>query len=195
MICIWVGLVILFLWIYLGLFVFMFVMGWKWLFYSVVFESNCCEFNIIVEYFLLSLIVNFVLFMLFMCVLYWRIYKIVSGMVKEKVLNFKENLFCVGWNFVRSFKKRIKIIKNILFVVCIFFFCWMLYIIFSMVIMVMLMMNCILCLYVIFGEFNFIFLMLGYLSLVLNLYLYVLRNKKFRNVFLSVVFCLRCKFV
>lgn len=195
MICIWVGFVILFLWIYLGLFVFMFVMGWKWLFYSVVFESNCCEFNIIVEYFLLSLIVNFVLFMLVMCVLYWRIYKIVSGMVKEEVLNFKENLFCVGWNFVRSFKKRIKIIKNILFVVCIFFFCWMLYIIFSMVIMVMLMMNCILCLYVIFGEFNFIFLMLGYLSLVLNLYLYVLRNKKFRNVFLSVVFCLRCKFV
>lgn len=195
MICIWVGLVILFLWIYLGLFVFMFVMGWKWLFYSVVFESNCCEFNIIVEYFLLSLIVNFVLFMLVMCVLYWRIYKIVSGMVKEEVLNFKENLFCVGWNFVRSFKKRIKIIKNILFVVCIFFFCWMFYIIFSMVFMVMFMMNCILCLYVIFGEFNFIFLMLGYLSLVLNLYLYVLRNKKFRNVFLSVVFCLRCKFV
>lgn len=189
------GLVILSLWIYSGLFALMPVMGWKRLPRSVALESNRCEFNITAEYSLLSSTVNFVLPTLFMCALYWRIYKIASGMAKEEALNAKENSSSVGRNSVRSLKKRIKTTKNILLVACTFFFCWMPHTIFSMVTTVMFMTNCISCLYAIPGELNFILLMLGYLSSALNPYLYALRNKQFRNAFSSVVPCLRRKLV
>ena len=189
------GLVILSLWIYSGLFALMPVMGWKRLPRSVEPESNRCEFNITAEYSLLSSTVNFVLPTLFMCALYWKIYKIASGMAKEEALNPKENSSCAGRNSVRSLKKRIKTTKNILVVACTFFFCWMPHTIFSMVTTVMIMTNCISCLYAIPGELNIVLLMLGYLSSALNPYLYALRNKKFRNAFSSVVPCLRHKFV
>ena len=189
------GLVIFSLWIYSGLFALMPVMGWKRLPRSV--ENNRCEFNITAEYSLLSSTVNFVLPTLFMCALYWRIYKIASGMTKGGALNPDENSNSshVGRNSVRSLKKRIKTTKNILFVAFAFFFCWMPHTIFSMVTTVMFMTKCISCLYAIPGELNIILLMLGYLSSALNPYLYALRNKKFRNAFASVVPCLRHKFV
>ena len=187
------GLVILSLWIYSGIFALMPVMGWKRLPRSV--ENNRCEFNITTVYSLLSSTVNFVLPTLFMCALYWRIYKIASGMTKGEALNPGENSSHAGRNSVKSLKKRIKTTKNILFVACAFFFCWMPHTIFSMVITVMYMAKCISCLYSIPGELSIILLMLGYLSSALNPYLYALRNKKFRNAFSTVVPCLRRKFV
>lgn len=186
------GLVILSLWIYSGIFALMPVMGWKRLPRSV--ENNFCEFNITPEYSLLSSTVNFVSPTLFMCALYWRIYKIASGMTKGEALNPVENSSHVGRNSTKSLKKRIKTTKNILFVACAFFFCWMPHTILSMVTTVM-YMSCIPCLYAIPGELYIILLMLGYLSSALNPYLYALRNKKFRNAFSGVVPALRCKFV
>lgn len=174
MICKWVVIVILVLWVYLGIFVLMFVMGWKRVFCSV--EKNFCDFNIMFEYFLLSLIINFVLFIIFMCILYWRIYKIVCGVVWDVVLNLFESFLFVRERDVKILRKCIKIIKNIFVVVWIFFFCWMFYMFFSIV-SVFMYIWCMKCLFVILREFFVIFLMLGYISLVLNFYLYVLRNK------------------
>ena len=188
-------LVILTLWIYSGIFALMPVMGWKRLPRSVDVERNRCHFNITTGYSLLSSTVNFVLPTLFMCALYWRIYKIASGMTKGEALNPEDNSSHAGRNSVRSLKKRIKTTKNILFVACAFFFCWMPHTAFSMVTTVMYMTSCISCFYSIPGELSIILLMLGYLSSALNPYLYALRNKKFRNAFSSVVPCLRRKFV
>lgn len=186
------GLVILFLWVYSGLFALMPVMGWKRLPRSV--ENHFCQFNITPEYSLLSSSVNFVLPTLFMCALYWRIYKIAGGMTKQEALTHHDNSPYTGRKSAKSLRKRIKTTKNILVVACAFFFCWMPHTVLSIVTTVM-YITCWQCLAAIPGELYIIFLMLGYSSSALNPYLYALRNKQFRNAFSRVASTLRCKFV
>ncbi|XP_078346988.1 5-hydroxytryptamine receptor 4-like [Oculina patagonica] len=185
------GLVILLLWVYSGIFALMPVMGWNRLPRSV--ENNFCEFNITPEYSLLSSFVNFVLPTLFMCALYWRIYKIASGMSKKEGLNRQENSPHTGRKPAKSLRKKIKTTKNILVVACAFFFCWMPHTVLSIVTTFMYIL-CMPCLSAIPGELYIIFLMLGYSSSALNPYLYALRNTQFRNAFSRVATTLRCKF-
>lgn len=187
------GLVILSLWIYSGIFALMPVMGWKRLPRSV--KNNFCQFNITPEYSLISSSVNFVLPTLFMCVLYWRIYKIASGMSKKEELNQLESSPYMGRKSAKSLKRRIKTTKNILVVACAFFFCWMPHTALSIITTVMYIARCVPCLYAIPRELYIIFLMLGYSSSALNPYLYALRNTQFRNAFSGVAPALRCKFI
>ena len=185
------GVVILTLWIYSGLFAFMPVMGWKRELHSV--ENNFCQFNITPEYSLLSSFINFVLPTLFMCGLYWRIYKIASGMTRNDALSQMENSSFTGEREAKKLRKRIKATKNILVVACAFFFCWMPHTVLSIASAIM-FTTCPKCLYAIPSEIYTILLMLGYSSSALNPYLYAMRNRQFRNALTGIVPALRCKF-
>lgn len=187
------GLVILSLWIYSVLFAFLPVMGWKRIPRSV--HSNFCDFNITPEYSLLSSFVNFILPTLFMCVLYWRVYKIDSGISKQEAQNPLENSPYMGRRSAKSLKRRIKTTKNILIVACAFFFCWMPHTVLSIVAVIMIM-TCESCITVIPAELYIMLLMLGYSSSALNPYLYALRNTQFKNAFSRIApALLRCKVI
>ena len=186
------GLVILTLWIYSGLFALMPVMGWKRVPRSV--ENNFCQFNITSAYSLLSNFINFVLPTLFMCVLYWRIYKIASGMTRNEALSQLESCPITDQKAAKRLRKRIKTTKNILVVACAFFFCWMPHTLISIV-SAFLYNSCPKCLSAIPGEIFTILLMLGYTSSALNPFLYALRSRQFRNALIGIASSLRGKFV
>ena len=185
------GLVIFSLWIYSGLFALMPVIGWKRVPLSV--EDNYCQFNITIEYSLLSNLVNFVIPTLFMCALYWRIYKIASGMTRNDALSQLESSSSTGERAAKKLRKRIKTTKNILVVACAFFFCWMPHTALSIVSAIM-YSACPTCLSAIPSDLYTILLMLGYTSSALNPYLYALRNRQFRNALAGIAPALRCKF-
>lgn len=184
------GLIIFILWIYSGLFALIPVVGWKREPRSV--ENNYCQFNITPEYSLLSSIVNFVLPTLFMCALYWRIYKIANGLNRNDALRQPESSSFTGEKEVKKLKKRMKTTKNILVVACAFFFCWMPHTVLSMAAAIM-YNSCLACLSAIPSELFTVLLMLGYTSSALNPYLYAMRNRQFRNALTGILPALRCK--
>lgn len=187
------GLVILTLWTYSALFALLPIMGWKRVPRSV--ENNFCQFNITPGYSLLSSILNFILPTLFMCALYWRIYKIASGLTrKDAALNQPGSLSFKGEREAKKLRKRIKTTKNILVVACAFFFCWMPHTVVS-IISAVLYNSCPKCLQAIPSELFTILLMLGYTSSALNPYLYALRNRQFRNALTRFIPGFRHKFV
>ena len=185
------GLVILTLWIYSALFALIPVMGWKLIPLSV--ENNVCQFNITPAYSLLSSFINFVLPTLFMCVLYWRIYKIASSVTRNNALNQADSLPMTSEYAEKMLKKRIKTTKNIVVVVCAFLLCWMPHTVVSIV-SAFLFNSCPECLSAIPSELFTLLLMLGYASSAMNPYLYALRNKQFKNTLSFLVPALRNKF-
>ena len=187
------GLIILTLWTYSALFALLPIMGWKREPRSV--ENNFCQFNITPAYSLLSSILNFILPTLFMCALYWRIYKIASGLTRnDAALIQPGGLSFKGEREAKKLKKRIKTTKNILVVACAFFFCWMPHTVVS-IISAVLYNSCMKCLLAIPSELFTVLLMLGYTSSALNPYLYALRNRQFRNALTRFVPGSRHKFV
>lgn len=185
------ALVILWLWIYSGLFALAPVLGWKRVPQSLT-AVGYCDFNITTEYSLLSSSINFILPTVFMCGLYWRIYKIASGLSKQEVLDPLQNSPDMGRKSAKSLKRRITTTKNILILACAFFFCWMPHTVLSIVAIIMLM-ACQSCILAIPRELYIVFLMLGYSSSALNPYLYALRNKQFRNALSRLAPAFRCK--
>ena len=185
------GIVILALWVYSGIFALMPVMGWKRASRSV--EKNFCDFNITLEYSLLSSIINFVLPTIFMCILYWRIYKIARGVARDAALNLLESSSSARERDAKTLRKRIKTTKNILVVAWTFFFCWMPHTLFSIASAFMYTW-CMKCLLAIPRELFVTLLMLGYTSSALNPYLYALRNKQFKRALLGIVPAVRRRF-
>ena len=185
------SLVILFLWVYSGIFALLPVMGWKRIPRSV--HDNYCDFNITFEYSILSSIINFVLPTAFMCVLYWSIYKIARGVARDATLLQLDNSTSSREREAKKIKKRIKTTKKILVVAWTFFFCWMPHTLFSIV-GAFLYTWCMKCFLAIPTETQTILLMLGYSSSALNPYLYALRNKQFREALLDIVPAVRRRF-
>ena len=186
------GLVILFLWVYSGIFALLPVMGWKRIPRSV--HDNFCDFNITIEYSLLSSIINFVLPTTFMCVLYWSIYKIARGVARDATLLQLGNSSSSRGREAKKIKKRIKTTKKILVVAWTFFFCWMPHTLVSIAYAFLLKWCGEKCLRAIPSEIYTILLMLGYSSSALNPYLYALRNKQFRKALLNIVPAVRRRF-
>ena len=184
-------LVILSLWIYSGLFALVPVLGWKRVSQSVT-ALGFCDFNITTEYSLLSSLANFILPTVFMCALYWRIYKIANGLSRQETLDPLQNSPYTGRKSAKSLKRRIKTTKNILILVCAFFFCWMPHTVLSIVAIIMIE-TCQSCIIAIPLELYIVLLMLGYSSSALNPYLYALKNKQFRNAFSRLASAFRCK--
>lgn len=81
-----------------------------------------------------------------------------------------------------------KVVKNILIIVCVFFFCWMFYIVFSLVVIFYgeVLLN------KIFIEIFLMFLFLGYFNFVFNLLLYIFYNKWFKEIYVKF-FGFKCR--
>ena len=184
--------VIVFVWVYSVLFALIPVMGWKFRSYSV--EENICYFNITEQYSILSSFVNFIFPLLVMCFLYFKIFMIARNIQNSKFEGCTSELMSEDGNlesalkrskrqkrYKKRFKRNMKAAKNILTIVCAFFFCWM--------------PHTLLSLAVIFHgeeqpqkippELPFIFLLLGYLNSALNPPLYTFHNKRFRETYVK----------
>ena len=186
------SLVILFLWVYSGIFALLPVMGWKRIPRSV--HDNICDFNITFEYSLLSSSINFVLPTTCMCVLYWSIYKIARRVARDTTFRQLDNSSSSRRREAKKLKKRIKRTKKILVVAWTFFFCWMPHTLVSIAYAFLEKWCGLKCLLAIPRETYSILLMLGYSSSALNPYLYALRNKQFRKALLNIVPAVRRRF-
>ncbi|EDO47155.1 predicted protein, partial [Nematostella vectensis] len=175
--CIIIGL----LWTYSLLFAILPEIGWRLYENNVI--DNVCYFNTPREYSILNSFLNFVLPVLVMCVLYLQIY-FIARTVKSTPRLVSDNSFsdssdeCERRRVQRCIRKRIKTTKNILLVVCTFFFCWMPFTSFSLV-----SMFCTKCYYNAPEELSTIFLILGYSNSAMNPYLYAFRNQKYKETF------------
>lgn len=191
------ALVIVLLWIYSILFALIPVMGWKFGPSSVV--NNGCFFNITTDYSILSSFVNFIFPLLVMCFLYFKIFMIARNINSRKSTqrngrtsellpaetNSSEDVAKITRRAKRSqkrFKRNMKAAKNILIIVCAFFFCWMPHTLLSLI--------------AIFhgeklsGKFPTelfsVFLLLGYLNSALNPPLYTFHNKRFKETYVKM---------
>ena len=188
-------MVILLVWVYSIAFALIPVMGWKYRPYSV--ENDRCHFNITFPYSIVSSFVNFIFPLLLMCFLYLKIFMIArsinNGKFSQRKKTPSESLACEGNSTnaagfskpverrQKRFKRNLKAAKNILIIVCAFFFCWMPHTMLSLVIL--------------FGgnkiwmkvppELSPCFLLLGYLNSALNPPLYTFQNKRFKETFVK----------
>lgn len=190
-------LVIVLLWIYSVLFALIPVMGWKFRPTSV--ENNECYFNITTDYSILSSFVNFIFPMIVMCYLYFKIFIIARNINSRKSTlrhgrtsellpvetNSSEDVAKITRRAKRcqkNFKRNMKAAKNILIIVCAFFFCWMPHTLLSLI--------------AIFHGENLsgkfptelfaVFLLLGYLNSALNPPLYTFHNKRFKETYVKI---------
>ena len=189
------ALVIVLVWVYSVVFALIPVMGWKFGPYSVV--DNTCYFNITNNYSILSSFVNFIFPLLVMCGLYFKIFMIArnvnNGKFEQRNGGTSELLSAEGnpENAMKTskrakrcqkrFNRNMKAAKNILIIVCAFFFCWMPHTILSLV-------------GVFVGEELFrkipfelssMLLLLGYLNSALNPPLYTFHNKRFKETYVK----------
>lgn len=190
------ALVIALLWVYSVVFALIPVMGWKFRPSSV--EHNACHFNITINYSILSSFVNFIFPLLVMCFLYFKIFMIARNINSRKFSQRNKNtsellpsettssegVTKITRRAKRSqkrFKRNMKAAKNILIIVCAFFFCWMPHTVLSLV--------------AIFHgaelstkiptELFSTFLLLGYLNSALNPPLYTFHNKRFKETYVK----------
>lgn len=189
------ALVIVFVWVYSLVFALIPVMGWKFRPLSV--ENNTCYFNITTDYSILSSFLNFIFPLLVMCFLYFKIFMIArninSGKFAEQNGGTSELLSADGnvenaaklskraRRCQKRFKRNMKAAKNILIIVCAFFFCWMPHTILSLV-------------SIFLGkelwgkippELSSVLLLLGYLNSALNPPLYTFHNKRFKETYVK----------
>lgn len=191
------ALVIVLLWVYSLVFALIPVMGWKFRPTSV--EFNVCYFNITMNYSILSSFLNFIFPLLVMCFLYFKIFMIARNINSRKFsqrngrgtsellpseLTSSEDVPKITRRAKRSqkrFKRNMKAAKNILIIVCAFFFCWMPHTVLSLVA-------------IFIGEELYkeipielfsTFLLLGYLNSALNPPLYTFHNKRFKETYVK----------
>ena len=191
------ALVIVLLWVYSLSFALIPVMGWK--IHPSSVENNQCHFNITTDYSILSSFLNFIFPLLVMCFLYFKIFVIArninsrrssqrNGRTTELLpadANSAEDVEKITRRTKRSqkrFKRNMKAAKNILIIVCAFFFCWM--------------PHTLLSLAAIFhgielsntfpAELFSAFLLLGYLNSALNPPLYTFHNKRFKDTYMKM---------
>ena len=187
--------VIVLVWMYSIVFALIPVMGWHYRPYSV--ENNTCYFNITVNYSILSSFLNFIFPLLVMCFLYFKIFMIAHNMNNLKFA--QGNVGSPGMLLAKGsaddatkiwkrekrcqkrFKRNMKAAKNILIIVCAFFFCWMPHTILSLVTIFIgdeLSVK-------IPPELSSLFLLLGYLNSALNPPLYTFHNKRFKETYVK----------
>lgn len=191
------ALVIVLVWMYSIVFALIPVMGWNYRPFSV--ENNTCYFNTSVNYSILSSFLNFIFPLLVMCFLYFKIFMIAHNMNNLKfaqgnAVGTSGMLLAEGSaddavkiskrekRCQKRFKRNMKAAKNILIIVCAFFFCWMPHTILSLVTIFIgekLSVK-------IPPELSSLFLILGYLNSALNPPLYTFHNKRFKET------CVKC---
>ncbi|KAJ7360361.1 5-hydroxytryptamine receptor 1F [Desmophyllum pertusum] len=192
------ALVIVLVWIYSVVFALIPIMGWKFR-PSASVENNGCFFNIAMNYSILSSFINFIFPLLVMCFLYFKIFMIARNINSGKFAqrNGRSSERCsteprssedaakIARHTKRShkrYKRNMKAAKNILIIVCAFFFCWMPHTLLSLVTSFHMEAEVI---KQIPAELFTAFLLLGYLNSALNPPLYTFHNKRFKDTYVK----------
>ena len=182
--------VVVALWCYSLLFSLLPVLGWKHYPSSVI--GSYCYFNITPVYSALSSVLHFILPLLVIGGIYFKINRIA-----QNVKNCQQ--FCDAANsspghIVRhptprdqgNFKRNVKATKTIAFIICVLFICWFPYSVASMVLSL-----CKPCFFSAPQELLASLLMLGYLNSALNPFIYSLSNRKFKETYCAVFLSIR----
>lgn len=175
-------IVVVSLWCYSLLFSMMPVLGWRYYPSSVI--GGNCYFNITPAYSVLSSVLHFILPLLIIAGIYFKINRIA-----QNVKNCQE--LCEAANsspshIVRhptprdhgNFKRNLKATKTIAFIICVLFICWFPYSVASTVFTL-----CKPCYLSAPPELLASLLMLGYLNSALNPFIYSLSNRKLQETY------------
>lgn len=174
--------VVVALWCYSLAFSMLPVLGWRYYPSSVI--GGYCSFNITPAYSALSSVLHFILPLLIIAGIYFKINRIA-----QNVKNCQE--LCEAANsspshIVRhptprdhgNFKRNLKATKTIAFIICVLFICWFPYSVTSTVFIL-----CKPCFLSTPPELFASLLMLGYLNSALNPFIYSLSNRKLQETY------------
>lgn len=176
--------VVVSLWCYSLAFSMLPVLGWSYYPSSVI--GGYCYFNITPAYSVLSNILHFILPLLIIGGIYFKIYRIAQNVKNCQGLCDAAAKTSSPGHIVRhptprdhgNFKRNLKATKTIAFIICALFFCWIPFSVTSTVFGV-----CKSCYYNAPPELQVALLMLGYLNSALNPFIYSLNNRKFRETY------------
>ena len=178
-----------FLWLYSLLFSFLPLMGWKTSKRTGSLFNGFCVLDAGMAYSFLSSVVNFLLPLIVMCAIYYRIYRIAREM------NWLRGMMATEDKFIptetenpnlpqktpkhskrnrKMMQRNLKAAKTISVLVITFFICWAPFTVLSITGILVNTKD-----YVIPSEVMAWLLLLGYLNCALNPFLYVFHNKKF----------------
>lgn len=177
------------LWLYCLVFSLIPIMGWK--FYPQNVIDGYCFFNITPEYSILSTVLHFILPLLMIGGIYFKIYRIAQNV--KSCQGFPGNANSSPSRVVRhlaphdrgNFQRNLKATKTIALIISALFICWFPYSVASFALSL-----CKECYMNTPPQVLTALLILGYLNSALNPLVYSLRNRKFReayrNFYLSI---------
>lgn len=178
------------LWCYSLVFCILPVLGWRRKPFSV--NEGYCHFNITPAYSFVSNILHFILPLLIIGGIYFKIYRIAQNVKQCHEMGEAANSF--PGHITRHptprdhshFKRNIKGTTTIALIVCALFICWLPYSVTSTVFTL-----CKPCHFLAPPELLVVLLMLGYLNSALNPFIYSLRNRKFKETYRTLFRSLR----
>ena len=170
------------LWCYCLAFSMIPIMGWR--FYPTYVINGYCYFNITPAYSALSTVLHFILPLLIIAGIYFKIYRIAQNV--KSCQDLREAANSSPSQIVRhptprdhgNFKRNLKATKTIAFIISALFFCWFPYSVASFALSL-----CKQCYFKTPPELLTALLILGYLNSALNPFIYSLRNRKFRETY------------
>ena len=182
--------VVVCLWCYSLVFSMLPVLGWRY--HPSYIMGGICYFNVTPTYSALSSVLHFILPLLIIAGIYFKINRIA-----QNVKNCQE--LCDAANsspghIVRhptprdrgNFKRNLKATKTIAFIICVLFVCWLPYSVTSTVLIL-----CKPCFYRTPPELLVSLLILGYLNSALNPFIYSLSNRKFKETYRALFMSIR----
>ena len=182
--------IVVILWCYCLAFSMIPIMGWR--FYPTNVINGYCYFNITPTYSALSTALHFILPLLLIGGIYFKIYRIAQNVKSCQDLHEAANSSPSHITRhptsrdQRNFQRNLKATKTIALIICALFFCWFPYSVASFALSL-----CKECYFKTPPELLPALLILGYLNSALNPFIYSLRNRKFRETYRTFYLSIR----
>lgn len=182
--------VVMTLWMYCLAFALIPIMGWR--FYPRNVVEGYCSFNITPAYSTLSTILHFILPLIIISCIYFKIYRIAQNV--KNCQNLREAANSTPSQIVRhptshdqgNFQRNLKATRTIALIISVLFICWFPH---SMATLVFIF--CKACFFRTPPELYSVLLILGYLNSALNPFIYSLSNRKFRETYHTLYLSIR----